>query len=699
MAKNCLTENFEKNVFNDKVMKDRLSTEVYDKLKKTIENREKLDLSIAGEVAIAMKGWAMEKGATHYAHWFQPMTGLTAEKHDAFLSVDKSGHMIVEFSAKELIQGEPDASSFPSGGLRQTFEARGYTAWDCTSPVFLKESNNELTLCIPTVFCSYTGEALDRKTPLLRSINAINKEALRALKELFQIEATRIIPSVGPEQEYFLIDKDNFLKRKDLIFTGRTLFGAPAPKTQEVEAHYFGTIKENVLAFMRELNIELWKLGILAKTQHNEAAPSQFELAPIYGNVNVVTDHNQLTMETLKRVARHHNMECLLHEKPFRGVNGSGKHNNWSLITDKGLNLFSPGKNPHENTLFLFFITAVVKAVDENALLLRCSSSGPGNDVRLGGHEAPPGIISIYLGDQISDIVEQIINTGDAKTSKDGDILNTGVDTIPTFRKDATDRNRTSPFAFTGNKFEFRMVGSSISIAFTNTILNGIVADSIREMTNEVLNNKKSIRDVIKETLKAHSRIIFNGNNYSEDWKKEAEKRNLPNATCFIESIKALTDPHTIEVMERNGIYSKIELESCAEIYYGKYSKISNIEATTMIEMASKQYIPAVIKYMNDLAKTIKNIKKASDKVDISVTEQLLIETSTLLSEAKNALENLKVKVKNAENETDRIKKASIYRYEIIPVMDDLRRPIDKLELLVDSDLWPVPSYGDIMMK
>ena len=469
---NSLIDNFEKNVFNDKVMKEYLSTEVYEKLKKTIEDREKLDLSIAGEVAIAMKSWAMKKGATHYAHWFQPMTGLTAEKHEAFLSLDKHGHMIIEFSAKELIQGEPDASSFPSGGLRQTFEARGYTAWDCTSPVFLKESSSDLTLCIPTIFCSYTGEALDRKTPLLRSINAINKETIRALKELFNIETTKIIPEVGPEQEYFLIDKEKFLKREDLMFTGRTLFGASAPKGQEVEAHYFGTIRENVLGFMKELNSELWKLGIYAKTQHNESAPSQYELAPIYTNANVATDHNQLTMETLKRIAEHHNLECLLHEKPFRGVNGSGKHNNWSLMTDKGLNLFSPGKTPHDNTLFLFFITAVIKAVDENALLLRCSASGPGNDFRLGGHEAPPGIISIYLGDQINDIVEQIINVGDAKKRKKSDFLNTGVDTIPVFKKDATDRNRTSPFAFTGDKFEFRMVGSSLSIAFVNTILN-----------------------------------------------------------------------------------------------------------------------------------------------------------------------------------------------------------------------------------
>ena len=696
---NCLIENFEKNVFNDKIMKERLSSDVYEKLKKTIENREKLDLSIAGEVAIAMKGWAMERGATHYAHWFQPMTGLTAEKHDAFISKDRFDHMIIEFSARELIQGEPDASSFPSGGLRQTFEARGYTAWDCTSPVFLKESNTGLTLCIPTIFCSYTGEALDRKTPLLRSINAINKETLRALKELFNIDAKKIIPSVGPEQEYFLIYEDKFLSRKDLVLTGRTLFGAPSPKGQEVEAHYFGTIKEKVLAFMKELNTELWKLGILAKTQHNEAAPSQYELAPIYGNVNVVCDHNQLTMETMKRVARHHGMECLLHEKPFRGVNGSGKHNNWSLITDSGLNLFSPGKTPHENVLFLFFISAVVKAVDENALLLRCSSSGPGNDYRLGGHEAPPGIVSIYLGDQINDIVEQIINTGDAKTSKSGDVLNIGIDTIPSVRKDATDRNRTSPFAFTGNKFEFRMVGSSVSIASTNTVLNGIVADSIREMTDEVVKNKKSVRDVIKETLKAHSRIIFNGNNYTEEWKKEAERRKLPIASSFIESIKALTDPHTIELMKRNEIYSKIELESCADIYYDNYSKTINIEAKTMIEMASKQYIPAIIKYMNNLAETINNIKKASDKVDISVIEKSLIDVSKLLSEAKEALEKLKIKISETEEIKDGVKKAMSYRKEIIPIMEALRKPIDELELIVDSNYWPVPSYGSLMFK
>ena len=696
---NSLIENFEKNVFNDKVMKERLSSDVYEKLKKTIENREKLDLSIAGEVAIAIKGWAMERGATHFAHWFQPMTGLTAEKHEAFLSIDKQGHMIIEFSAIELIQGEPDASSFPSGGLRQTFEARGYTAWDCTSPVFLKESNAGLTLCIPTIFCSYTGEALDRKTPLLRSINAINKEAVRALKELFKIEAKNVIPSVGPEQEYFLIDQEKFLKRKDLIFTGRTLFGAPSPKGQEVEAHYFGTIRENVLAFMKEVNIELWKLGIFAKTQHNEAAPSQYELAPIYGNVNVISDHNQLTMETLKRVARHHKMECLLHEKPFRGVNGSGKHNNWSLIADGGLNLFSPGKTPHENTLFLFFITAVIKAVDENALLLRLASSCPGNDYRLGGHEAPPAIISIYLGEQINDIVEQIINTGDAKTSKSGDVLNLGVDTIPIFRKDATDRNRTSPFAFTGNKFEFRMVGSSVSIASVNTILNGIVADSIREMTDEIVKNKKTIRDVIKETLKAHSRIIFNGNNYTEEWKKEAEKRKLPITSSFIESIKALVDPKTIELMKRNEIYSKVELESCAEIYYDNYSKTINIEAKTMIDMASKQYIPSVIKYMNNLAQTINNMKTASDKVDVSVVEKTLTDISKLLSEAKQALENLKIKVNEAEDNKDVVKKAMFYRKEIIPIMEDLRKPIDELELLVDSNFWPVPSYGALMFK
>ena len=697
---NCLIENFEKNVFNDKVMKERLSNEVYNKLKNTIENGEKLDLSIAGEVAIAMKGWAMERGATHYAHWFQPLTGLTAEKHDSFISIDKYGHMITEFSAKELIQSEPDASSFPSGGLRQTFEARGYTAWDCTSHVFLKESSAGVTLCIPSVFCSYNGEALDRKAPLLKSIKAINKETLRALKEIFKIEAKKIIPSVGPEQEYFLVNKNDFSKRIDLMFTGRTLFGAPSPKGQEVEAHYFGTINEQVLAFMKELNKELWKLGIYAKTQHNEAAPSQYEIATIYQDANIAIDHNQLLMETLKRVARHHNMECLLHEKPFRGVNGSGKHNNWSLITDTGKNLFSPGNTPHENTIFLFFITAVIKAVDENALLLRCSASGPGNDYRLGGHEAPPAIISVYLGDQISDIVDQIINTGNAKTSKNGDILNLGVDTIPSLTKDATDRNRTSPFAFTGNKFEFRMVGSSISIASTNTILNGIVANSIKEMTDEILINKKGIKDVIKETLKAHSRIIYNGNNYSEEWKKEAERRKLPTSSSFVESIKSFIDPHTLEIMEKHGIYTRNELKSCADIYYDKYSKTINIEAKTMIDMASKQYIPCVMKFMNNLAQTINNMNQAMNgKADNSVTEKILSDTSSLLSKAKEALENLKKKLKEVEAEKDGTKKAILYRKEIIPIMEDLRRPIDELELLVDSSLWPVPYYGDLMFK
>jgi glutamine synthetase len=696
---NCLINNFEKNVFNDKVMKERLSNEVYDKLKETIENGEKLDLSIAGEVAIAMKGWAMEKGATHYAHWFQPMTGLTAEKHDAFLSIDKYGRTIIEFSAKELIQGEPDASSFPSGGLRQTFEARGYTAWDCTSPVFLKESSYGVTLCIPTIFCSYTGEALDKKTPLLRSINAINKESIRALKEIFNMNVKKLTVGVGPEQEYFLVDKDLFLKREDLMFTGRTLFGASSPKSQEVESHYFGSIQENVLKFMKELNNELWKLGICAKTQHNESAPSQYELAIIYGNVNTITDHNQLTMDIMKRVARHHNMECLLHEKPFYGVNGSGKHNNWSLSTDTGINIFSPGKNPHENLLFLFFITAVIKAVDENSLIMRCTASCPGNDYRLGGHEAPPGIVSIYLGDQIYDIVQQIINKGDAIKSKEADVLNTGVNTIPLFRKDVTDRNRTSPFAFTGNKFEFRMVASSISIASANTILNAIVADSIREMCDQVLLNKKSVRDVIKETLTAHSRIIFNGNNYSEEWKEEAKKRGLPIAESFVESIKSLTDPHTIEIMKRNGVFSKTELESFSEIYYDNYSKYINIEALTMIDMVSKKYIPCVVKYMNNLAETINNMKKASSSADTSVIEKLLDDTSKLLLKAKLSLENLKEKIGIAKSKPRGSEKALYYRKEIFPLMAELRKPIDELELLVDSNLWPVPSYGELLFK
>ncbi|MBP5446177.1 MAG: glutamine synthetase III [Acholeplasmatales bacterium] len=696
---NCLIDNFEKNVFNDEVMKERLSSEVYTKLKMAIDNREKLDISIADEVASAMKGWAIEKGATHFTHWFQPMTGLTAEKHDSFVSFDKNKKMILEFSGKELIQGESDASSFPSGGLRQTFEARGYTTWDCTSPVFLKETKAGVTLCIPTIFCSYTGEALDKKTPLLRSIRAINQETIRALKEIFNVECNKIDVSVGPEQEYFLVDRDKYLKREDLIFTGRTLFGAQAPKSQAVEAHYYGTIKENVLEFMKEVNIELWKLGVYAKTQHNEAAPAQYEIAPIYNTVNIATDHNQLTMEALKRVARHHNLEVLLHEKPFKGVNGSGKHNNWSLITDSGKNLFSPGKMPHENNIFLFFLTAVIKAVDENALLLRMASSGPGNDFRLGGHEAPPAIISIYLGDQIGDIVNQIINTGDAKTSKKGDVLNTGVDSVIAFRKDATDRNRTSPFAFTGNKFEFRMVGSSESIACTNIMLNGIVADSIREMTDEVVINKKNVREVIKETLTKHQRIIFNGNNYTEEWKKEAKKRGLPNAVSFVDSIKALIDPHTIEVMDRNKIYTKTELESRAEIYYGVYAKTINIEAMTMIEMASKQYIPAVIKYMDKLSETIVNVKQASNSADTTVIEKLLNDTSILLLEAKEALENLKEKVAIAETKPEGVKRALFYRKEVFTIMGALRYPIDKLELLVDADLWPVPSYGDLMFN
>lgn len=700
--KNVIEQVFAVDVFNDAVMKERLPKPVYKKLKQTIENDEELDLEIAAAVAHAMKEWALERGATHYTHWFQPMTGVTAEKHDSFIAPGENGGMILEFSGKELVKGEPDASSFPSGGIRATFEARGYTAWDCTSPAFLKEDAAGVTLCIPTAFCSYTGEALDKKTPLLRSMEAISDQAVRVLKLFGHEDVTSVSCSVGPEQEYFIVDHDKYMQREDLVFTGRTLFGAMPPKGQEMDDHYFGTIKERIASYMKDLNIELWKLGILAKTQHNEVAPAQHELATIYTTANIATDHNQLVMETMRKVAKRHGLECLLHEKPFAGVNGSGKHDNWSIVTNTGKNLLDPGKTPHENIQFLVFLSAVIKAVDENAALLRYSASNPGNDHRLGANEAPPAIISIFLGDQLEDVVSQLIETGEAKSSKQGGRLNTGVNTLPEFKKDATDRNRTSPFAFTGNKFEFRMVASSMSIAGPNTILNTIVANVLSDFADELEkadNFDLAVHDLIKKTLTEHQKVIFNGNGYSDGWIEEAQRRGLPNVKTMVDAIPELTKEKTVKIFEKFHVLSKVELESRAEINYELYAKTINIEAKTMIEMASKKYIPAIIKYTTSLANSINSVKSACLEADLSVQTELLKECSSLLAKAKTALENLKKLVVEAAKKEDGKEKAEFFKDEIMLAMQELREPIDKLEMLVDKEFWPVPSYGDLLFE
>ncbi|MBR4138966.1 MAG: glutamine synthetase III, partial [Lachnospiraceae bacterium] len=585
-------EIFGENVFNDSVMRARLPKKVYQELKKTMEEGKELDLVTADVVAHEMKEWAIEKGATHYTHWFQPLTGATAEKHDSFISAPmKDGKVLMNFSGKELIKGESDASSFPSGGLRATFEARGYTAWDCTSPAFVRQDATGATLCIPTAFCSYTGEALDQKTPLLRSMQAINTQSLRLIRLFGNTTSKKVTPSVGLEQEYFLIDKDKYLQRKDLVFTSRTLFGAMPPKGQEMDDHYFGVIRERIGAFMKDVNKELWKLGVSAKTQHNEAAPAQHELAPIYAEVNVAVDHNQIIMETLKRIANHHGLVCLLHEKPFAGVNGSGKHNNWSLTTDDGINLLDPGKTPHENIQFLLVLACILKAVDTHADLLRESAADVGNDHRLGSSEAPPAIISVYLGDQLRDVMNQLINTGSASRSIKGEKLATGVKTLPDFAKDVTDRNRTSPFAFTGNKFEFRMVGAKDSGGEPNTVLNTIVAEAFCEACDviEAAEDKDmAIHDLIESYFMKHERIVFDGNGYSEEWVEEAKRRGLPNLKTMVDAISALTTEKAVALFEKFGVFTRAELQSRADIQYETYAKVINIEAKSMIDIASK---------------------------------------------------------------------------------------------------------------
>ena len=698
-----VSEMFGKNVFNDSVMRERLPKSVYKKLKKTIEDGTELDPSIADVVAHAMKDWAIERGATHFSHWFQPLTGITAEKHDSFISVPGSdGRVIMEFSGKELIKGEPDASSFPSGGLRSTFEARGYTTWDCTSPAFLREDTWGMTLYIPTAFCSYRGEALDKKTPLLRSMQAINEQALRIIRLFGNTTSKRVIPYVGPEQEYFLVDKEKYLQRKDLIYAGRTLFGAMPPKGQEMDDHYFGSIRPRVGAFMKEVNEEMWRLGVTAKTQHNEAAPAQHELAPIYTQVNVAVDHNQMMMEALKRIAGHHGLTCLLHEKPFAGVNGSGKHNNWSISTDDGINLLNPGDTPHDNIQFLLVLACIIKAVDVHADLLRESTAVPGNDHRLGAAEAPPAIISIFLGEQLEDVVDQLCSTGLATHTKHGDLLRTGVATLPDFVKDATDRNRTSPFAFTGNKFEFRMVGSSDSVSSPNVVLNTIVAEAFKEAADQLEQAEDfdtAVHDMIKTLLSEHRRIIFSGNGYSQEWVEEAERRGLPNLKIGIDSVDSLITDKAIRLFESFGVYTKAELESRAEIEYESYAKTINIEAKTMIDMAGKQIIPAVIRYTTNLAASLGAVQSACPEADCSTQKELLLETSDLLADMKTALAALTDAIGKAAAVVNNKERAYAYHDLVTTAMENLRRPADRLEMIVDKELWPLPSYGDLIFE
>ncbi len=691
-AKN-ITSIFGEYVFCDDVMRDKLPRETYKSLKKTIEDGKDLDINVANVVANAMKDWAIEKGATHYTHWFQPMTGITAEKHDSFLSPQKDGSVIMEFSGKELIKGEPDASSFPSGGLRATFEARGYTAWDPTSYAFIKDDS----LCIPTVFCSYGGEVLDKKTPLLRSMELISTEAIKLLS-LFGInDVKRVVSTVGAEQEYFLVDKDMHDKRKDLIFTGRTLFGAMPPKGQELGDHYFGSIKPRVMAYMEDLNKELWKLGVFAKTEHNEAAPAQHELAPVFTSANIATDHNQLTMEIMKKVAFKHNLVCLLHEKPFEGVNGSGKHNNWALSTGKGMNLFDPGKNPGENKIFLIFLCAVLKAVDEHQDLLRITAASAGNDHRLGGDEAPPAIVSIFLGDDLCSVLEAIEN-GDDSVKIHKQKMETGVHVLPDFQKDTSDRNRTSPLAFTGNKFEFRMVGSSFSVADPNTVLNTIVADTISEFYERLSGAEdfeKELMALMREVIRKHKRIIFNGNNYTEEWVKEAENRGLSNYPTTPDAIPHFTDEKNIELFTKHKIFIKEELISRSEILLENYANIIKIEALTMLEMAKRQILPAVFAYTKELTDTC--VSKASIGIVDVAAKSIVSELTALTAEFSDKIDVLE----DAHDKLSKIffanEKADFCRDIVLPAMNELRRVSDTMEKIIGEKYWPFPTYDELL--
>jgi len=681
-------------VFNDTVMQERLPKPIYKKLKKTIMEGLPLDPDVAEVVACVMKDWAVEKGATHFTHWLQPLTGVTAEKHDSFLTPKGDGKAIMEFSGKELIKGEPDASSFPSGGLRATFEARGYTAWDCTSPAFVKDK----TLYIPTAFCSYTGEALDLKTPLLRSMEALSKQALRILRLFGDTTTKRVVTTLGPEQEYFLVDKEYFKKRKDLIYTGRTLFGAKPPKGQELEDHYFGIIKEKISNFMHDLDTELWKLGVSAKTKHNEVAPAQHELAPVFATTNIATDHNQLTMEIMKKVADRHGLACLLHEKPFAGVNGSGKHNNWSISTNDGKNLLDPGTTPLDNAQFLIFLVAVIKAIDEYADLLRFSVATAGNDHRLGANEAPPAIMSIFLGDELTSVIEQI-ETGVVKNNGTSRTLEIGVSTLPVLPKDATDRNRTSPFAFTGNKFEFRSVGSSQSIATPNFIINTIVAETLSQIADRLEKAedfKAEVNAVVKEIIKNHKRIIFNGNNYSEEWVAEAERRGLPNLKTTVDAIPALIAEKNVKVLEKHGVLNRAEVYSRYEICLESYIKTIRIEALTMIEMASRQILPASLAYVRKVADTVASLNAAG--ADSSFVKEELDKLVSLTSSLQTAIDQLGAKLEEVDaHEGDLLEHARAYKDVIIPLMNEMRAVADKLETMVDASLWPIPTYGDLL--
>ncbi|MBP3915744.1 MULTISPECIES: glutamine synthetase III [unclassified Clostridium] len=684
-------------VFNDSVMKARLPKETYKALRNTIQAGKHLDLEVANVVANAMKDWAIEKGATHYTHWFQPMTGVTAEKHDSFISPDKDGNIIMEFSGKELVQGEPDASSFPSGGLRATFEARGYTAWDPTSYAFIKDG----TLCIPTAFCSYSGEALDKKTPVLRSMQALNKQALRILKLFGKDDVKKVITTVGPEQEYFLVDKEMYEKRPDLVFCGRTLFGARPPKGQEMEDHYFGTIKPRVSAYMKELEEELWKLGVLAKTKHNEVAPAQHELAPIFTTTNIATDHNQLTMELMKSIANKHGLACLLHEKPFAGVNGSGKHNNWSISTDTGVNLLEPGDTPSENAQFLLFLAAVIKAVDDYQDLLRVSVASAGNDHRLGANEAPPAIVSMFLGDELTDIITAIEN-GTNYIDKGKSEMEIGVRVLPKFFKDTTDRNRTSPFAFTGNKFEFRMLGSTFSIAGPNIVLNTIVAEELRQFadTLEKSNNfDEDLNTLIKNTIRDHKRIIFNGNNYSDDWIEEAEKRGLLNLKTTPDALPYFIHSKNIELFTKHHVFSESELYSRYEILMENYCKTIHIEALTMIDMVKKYIIPSVLSYQGEIAGIANSKKQLNPTLQCELEEKLLHDLSRLGNYLYAKLDTLETSVLNAKNHSDLLESAKYYRESIFINMQHLRGVVDELETLIGKDHWPLPTYGELLFS
>ena len=682
-------------VFDDRVMRATLSADVYRSLKKTIDRGTQLDISVANAVANAMKDWAVAHGATHYTHWFQPLTGITAEKHDSFITPAPNGSVIMEFSGKELIKGEPDASSFPSGGLRATFEARGYTAWDPTSYAFIKGK----TLCIPTAFCSYGGEALDKKTPLLRSMEALNRQAMRILKLFGNTGVKCVRTSVGPEQEYFLIDKEMYDKRKDLIYTGRTLFGAKPPKGQELDDHYFGVIKPRVEEYMADLNEELWKLGVLAKTEHNEVAPAQHELAPIYSTTNIATDHNQLTMEIMQKVASRHGLVCLLHEKPFAGVNGSGKHNNWSMATDKGVNLLTPGETPHENAQFLLFLCAVLKAVDDYQDLLRIAVATAGNDHRLGANEAPPAVLSVFLGDELTAVLEAIENDkpylGKKKTQ-----LKLGVDVLPLFQKDTTDRNRTSPFAFTGNKFEFRMLGSSNSIACANIMLNAAVAESLKQYADRlegVEDFNTALHLMIKKTIKDHKRIIFNGNGYDEAWIKEAERRGLSNYRTTPDCMPHLLDKKNVDMLTSQGVYSETELKSRCDIMLDNYCKAVLIEAETMVDMAEKQIVPAVEKYVSKICETAISKKNFAADISCDYEHGLVKKLSVLIDRAASCTGDLKEAVVHVRDFCDIISEANYIRDEILPKMGALRAVVDEAETMTAAEYWPVPTYGELL--